>query len=224
MTPLSQARANLPAAEKLVARLENVLQRHFHNDLFLMISGADKRMTATEVAERQGEKLLMLGPVLDRLRSELFQPLIERVYGIMDRAGMIAFPPEMLAGREINVEFISILANAQKQAGLQAISQTLGFAGQVAAVTQDPAAVDILNAEAMIRKWGELTGIDPDMLLSEDKVARKREARMQQMQMQQMLSVVRQGAEAADKGSRAMKNILPGGPQGPAAGPAAGQS
>ena len=76
VTPLSQVKANLPGAERLIVRLENILQRHFHNDLFLMISDIDKRMTATEVAERNAEKMLMLGPVLDRLRSELFQPLI----------------------------------------------------------------------------------------------------------------------------------------------------
>ena len=80
-------------------------------------------MTAREVSERNAEKMLMLGPVLDRLRSELFQPLIERVYGIMDRAGKIAFPPPELAGQPIKVEFISILAQAQKQAGLSAIDQ-----------------------------------------------------------------------------------------------------
>jgi hypothetical protein len=214
VVPLSNVKANLPAAERWIARLENILQRHFHNDLFLMISEADKRMTATEVAERQGEKLLMLGPVLDRLRSEMFQPLIERVYGIMDRKGLVAFPPPGLSGWQVNVEFISILALAQKQAGIAGISQTMAFAAQVAGLY--PAIVDKFNFDEMADAWAEMQGIAPNLMRSDEEVARLREDRARQRQMAQMLAMAQQGADAAAKGSVAAKNLQPQGDGGAA--------
>ncbi|MDR2800869.1 MAG: head-tail connector protein [Desulfovibrio sp.] len=207
--PLTNSRANLQglAAEK--AGLKDQIQRHFHNDLFLMISDADKQMTATEVAERNEEKLLMLGPVLDRLRSELFQPLIERVYGIMDRAGLIGFPLPALAGQPVKVEFISILAQAQKQAGLAAMDQLVVRAGQLAQLLQSPEPLDKLNPDAMMENYAELLGVQPDNLADDEQTEAKRQARRQQMQMQQMLAAAPALADAADKGTRAVKNVTP---------------
>ncbi len=206
-----QSRANLQALAVEKANIKEQIQRHFHNDLFLMISEAGKNMTATEVAERNGEKLLMLGPVLDRLRAELFQPLIERVYGIMDRAGMIAFPPPALAGQRVKVEFISILAQAQKQAGLSAVDQRVARTGQLAQVTGAPDARDKLNVDGLVDLYAELLGTPPNLVLAQDELTAKREARARQMQQMQMLSALQQGAQAAETGTQAIKNIMPQG-------------
>jgi hypothetical protein len=175
VTPLYQARANLQGAERTRAELREQIQRHFHNDLFLMISEADKRMTATEVAERNGEKMLMLGPVLDRLRSELFQPLIERVYGMMDRAGMLARPPDYLAGLDLKVEFISILAQAQKQAGITAISRLAAFAAQV--MPMYPEIADKINFDEALDLWADMEGAPPSLLRSDEDLAARRALR-----------------------------------------------
>ncbi|MDR1490662.1 MAG: head-tail connector protein [Desulfovibrio sp.] len=207
--PLTNSRANLQGLAADKAELKDEIQRHFHNNLFLMMSDEDKRMTATEVAERNAEKMLMLGPVLDRLRSELFQPLIERVYGIMDRAGLIAFPPPVLAGQKFKVEFISILAQAQKQAGLAAIDQLILRAGQLAQLKNSPEPLEKLNTDKIIETYADLLGTPPDLLLSGDELAALREQRARQMQMQQLLAAAPQLADAADKGTRAVKNVTP---------------
>ena len=206
--PLIQARANLQALAAEKEGLKEQIQRHFHNDLFLMISEAGKNMTATEVAERNGEKLLMLGPVLDRLRSELFQPLIERVYGIMDRAGLVAFPPEELARQPVKVEFISILAQAQKQAGLAAVDQLVARTGQLAQLTGSDV-LDKLNADALVDTYADLLGTPPNLILADDELAEKREARQQQQQQMQAMAMAQQGAEAAAKGTQAIRNVMP---------------
>lgn len=207
--PLVQARANLQALAAEKQDLKDQIQRHFHNDLFLMISDVNKQMTAREVAERNSEKLLMLGPVLDRLRSELFQPLIERVYGIMDRAGMIAFPPPELAGQQIKVEFISILAQAQKQAGLAAVDQLVQRAGQLSQLLNSPAPLEKLNEDGIMDIYADLLGTPPNLVLGDEDLAAKRNARMQQQAQMQMLAAAQQGADAAEKGTRAMSNVLP---------------
>jgi hypothetical protein len=212
VAPLYQPNpAHLSGTEMKRNELKDQIRRHFHNDLFLMISEQTKNMTATEVAERQGEKLLMLGPVLDRLRSELFQPLIERVYGIMERGGMVAYPPEEMSGQEMKVEFISMLAQAQKQAGISALAQTINFVGQLIQVTQNPAAADKLNVYAAINQFADMQGTQPDLIRSDEEAAELGTQRQQQMQQAQMMALLQQGAEAADKGTRALNNLLPTG-------------
>jgi hypothetical protein len=51
------------------------IRASFYADMFLMLqSDVDTRKTATEVAELHEEKMLMLGPVLERLHNELLNP------------------------------------------------------------------------------------------------------------------------------------------------------
>jgi hypothetical protein len=205
--PLTTARANLQGAQQEKLNLRDQIQRHFHNDLFLMISDVNKQMTATEVAERNAEKLLMLGPVLDRLRSELFQPLIERVYGIMDRAGLIAFPPEEIAEQEIKVEFISILAQAQKQAGIAALTQTVGFVAQL--MQMNPDAGDRLNIDEAVDQWADMQGVPPSLIRGMDEVQELRAQRKQQQAIAMAMAQAQQGADIAKTGGEAMKSMRP---------------
>lgn len=205
ITPVYQVRSNLPGAEQAKAQLREQIRMHFHNDLFLMISDIHKQMTATEVAERNAEKMLMLGPVLDRLRSELFQPLIERVYGIMDRRGIIAEPPPLLEGQEINVEFISILAQAQKQAGIGAISQLMGFAAQMAEM--NPEIVDKVNFDEALDECAEMQGVPPSLIRSAEEVAELRAQRAQANQASQGMAMLREGAAAARDGGSAVRDL-----------------
>src|SRR5690606_36540354 len=99
------------------------IQRAFYEDLFLMIAQSDARrgsqpVTAREIDERHEEKLLALGPVLERTNDELLDPLIDRAYGLMEAAGLIPEPPEELDGVTLKVEYISIMAAAQKLVGV----------------------------------------------------------------------------------------------------------
>jgi len=86
----------------LLADINDVRQRiqsAFYADLFLMVSQQSQNMTATEVAERHEEKMLMLGPVLERLQNELIDPLIEITFSAMVNAGVLPPPPPPLLPR-----------------------------------------------------------------------------------------------------------------------------
>ena len=73
-----------------IAAEQNQINQAFYADLFLMLSlTQDHNRTAREVAELQEEKLLMLGPVLERLNDELLDPLVDRTFSIMLRKGLI---------------------------------------------------------------------------------------------------------------------------------------
>ncbi|UQZ90844.1 phage tail protein [Deltaproteobacteria bacterium Smac51] len=203
--PLYQVRANLGLLEQVKEQKRQNIRESFYNDLFLMVSQVNRQMTATEVAERNSEKMLLLGPVLDRLRSELFQPLIVRVFGIMTRQGMVPPPPDALQGREIKIEFISILAQAQKQAGIAAINNTVAFVGNVAQFS--PTALDKLNIDEAIDEVAEMNGVPPSLIRSNEEVAELRAQREEQMQQQQMMAAMQSGADVAATGARAAKDL-----------------
>jgi hypothetical protein len=88
-------------------------------------------MTAREVAERHEEKLLMLGPVLERIHYELLDPLIDRAFNLAWTEGMIPMPPEELRGMPTMIEYVSILSQAQKAVGVNRLEQSVGFLGSM---------------------------------------------------------------------------------------------
>ena len=70
--------------------LQDRIKRAYSADLFMMLERLeDKHMTAQEVLQRKQEQLQQLGPVVQRLQFEFLRKIIERVYNILDRAGVL---------------------------------------------------------------------------------------------------------------------------------------
>lgn len=156
----------------------------FYADLFLMLSQMDRSgVTATEVAERHEEKLLMLGPVLERLHNELLNPLIDIAFAYCDEAGILPEPPPELEGLELNIEFISTLAQAQRAVGAASLDRLLGVVGQVAGMK--PEVLDKVDFDQAIDDYGDMYGVNPEVIVPDDAVAKIRAARAQQMAQQQ---------------------------------------
>lgn len=179
-----------------IQEVQGRVQRGFYADLFAMMINSDRRMmTATEVAERHEEKLVLLGPVLQRLNTELLDPLIEDVFLFAYEAGMLPPPPPALEGVDLEVKYISLLAQAQEAVAAASIERTFSFAGSLSAVF--PEVVDNLDADEAIRNYGETLGTSPEILRDADQVeairARRREAQQAEQQMMQL----QQGAQAA---------------------------
>lgn len=153
-----------------------------------MLSMGDRRdMTAREVQERHEEKLLMLGPVLEGLIDDLLDPVIDRVFNVMveDPRGLIPPPPDELSGMDLKVEYISVLAQAQRAVGISGIERLWGFAGQVAQM--DPSVLDKLDADQTIDEYASMAGVSPSMIVPDEQVEEVRQQRAaQQAQMQQM--------------------------------------
>lgn len=171
----------------------------FYADLFLMLANAtDTRMTATEVAERHEEKLLMLGPVLERLHDELLNPLIEITFSRMVAAGIVPPPPPELRGMELNVDFISMLAQAQKAIGANSVDRWMGNLGAIA--QWKPEVMDKVDIDYYVEAYGDMLGVDPKMIAPDEKVAAIRQERAKQIQQAQQ-------AEMAEKQSKAISNL-----------------
>jgi len=165
--------------QHLVMDIQDVRERvrgGFYADLFLMLANAtDTRMTATEVAERHEEKLLMLGPVLERLHNELLDPMIDMTFTRMLEAGLVPTPPQELQGMELNVEFVSMLAQAQRAIGTNSVDRYVANLGQVAQFKPD--VLDKFDSDAWADAYSDMLGVDPKLIVPSDKVALLREAR-----------------------------------------------
>jgi hypothetical protein len=185
----------------LLADIQDVRQRinsSFYADLFLMLANqADTRMTATEVAERHEEKLLMLGPVLERLQDELLDPLIEITFDRIMEAGIMPPPPQELQGHNINVELVSMLAQAQRAIATNSIDRFVGNLGAVAQVK--PEVLDRFDADRWAEIYSDSLGIDPSIIVPQDKVDAIRQQRAQVQQQMQQAAMLNQTAETAQK-------------------------
>ena len=182
--------------------IEDVRQRinsAFYADLFLMLYNRqdDPRMTATEVAERHEEKLLMIGPVLERLHDEMLGPLVETTFARAAEAGILPPPPQELQGRELQVEFVSVLAQAQRAVATNGIDRFVMSLGQVATIK--PEVVDKLDADVWADKYADMLGVDPNLIVAGDKVALIRQQRAQQQQAAMQAQQAEQAAGAAAK-------------------------
>ncbi|MEO4014812.1 portal protein [Pseudomonas rossensis] len=200
-----------------------IIDTAFFVDLFLMVSQMDSVRTAYEIATRKEEKLLMLGPTLERQTDDLLDPLVDMYFnqmleqsiprwsGMLPGAPLIPPPPKELAGLDLRVEFTSILAQAQKAIGVSSIERAIGFAGQVATTTQSLAALDLLDSDEALRQYFELIGTPPTLVRAEDAVAAIREQRAQAQQAQQMqqeLGSVIQGAQMLSQTDTGGDNAL----------------
>jgi len=179
-----------------IQQTQDRIRQGFYADLFQMMTLSDRRqVTAREIDERHEEKLLMLGPVLERLHNELLDPLIDRTFAIAERAGIVPEPPEVLQETPIKVEYISMLAQAQQAIGIGAIERTLAFVGQMAAVS--PTAVDKINTDKTIDEYAEMQGTPPEIIVPNGEVEKIRKARAQQEQQMQQMAALQQAAEGA---------------------------
>lgn len=187
----------LPNVRAEIDQCERAVAEAYFEDLFLLISQADGQMTATEVIQRKEEKMLMLGPVVERNNDELFDPLMDQVFqimveqstprwmGLMPGVPLIPPPPEELAGVPLTVEYISILAQAQKAIAAGTIERSLQFTGLMIQ-SGFPEAADSINPDAMQAAYYAAIGAPPTILRDAEQVAGIRQARAEQQQQQIM--------------------------------------
>ena len=107
--------------------VQQQIRAGLYNDLFRLILEGRSKVTASEIAAREEEKLLLIGPVLERLHDELLIPLIDRTFRLMLALDMLPPCPPELSGRHLKVEFVSLLAQAQKLVGISATDQYLAL-------------------------------------------------------------------------------------------------
>jgi hypothetical protein len=199
MKPLYQIRPDIGAMVQEIQDLRAQIREGLYNDLFLMLN--QPHMTATEVAERHEEKLLMLGPVIERLLNEFLDTVLQRVFGVCFRNGLIPPPPEEVMENGMKIEYISLLAQAQKLVGTYAVNSLFGFVAGVAQVQgatgQYPEALDVVDFDEQVRSFAGMVGTPANHVRSTEDVDRIREARAKAMAAAQQQAAAAQQASVA---------------------------
>lgn len=163
--------------------LRQSIRQIFYSDQLKLQEGPE--MTATEVQVRYELMQRLLGPTIGRDESELMNPMIERIFGVMFRANSKTFeilppPPAILAKmgiREIDIEYEGPLAKAQRMSELGANKQVWAVAVDMSTVA--PEVLDNLDADITIRNTAEIVGASK-LLRSIEEVKEIREERAQQ--------------------------------------------
>jgi hypothetical protein len=199
--PMYDIKADIPAASAKIVDLRQALREGFFNDLFLMLNNTVKDMTAYEVAERNAEKLLILGPVIERHQTDILDPVISLTFNFLDSMGAFPPAPPEIQGLGMEIQFISVLAQAQKLSQATAIRKV---AADIAGLAElYPEARDKFDPDQAIDELALIEGVPPKVIRTDDIVAAIREQRalaaVQAAQMQQ--------AAAMSQGLQDMKTL-----------------
>lgn len=193
----------IQAMREQIRELEQDIDDTMYANLFLMIANLDRRqITAREIDERHEEKLIELGPVLERQHREKLGPLLSRAYDIVIDKGLVEPLPEQYDGLELGIDYTSMLAQAQKAMATGGIERIMSFAGSLSAA--NPEVLDKVDIDAALDEYAEAIGVPASIIRAEDEVTSLRQKRAAaQQQAEQMAAaagvagIAKTGAEAA---------------------------
>jgi hypothetical protein len=187
-TPAYVIKPELRELREDILDLRNNIKIAMFENLFLMISQSDRReITAREIDERHEEKLLMLGPVLERLNDEVLDPLVDRTFKIMVRKSepywrgmlvgkpLIPPPPPEIEGVDLRVEYISMMAQAQRMVATTGLEATTAFATALGNI--NPEVIDKLDCDQLMDEYAQARGIPPTVIRSDEETAAIRQQR-----------------------------------------------
>ena len=195
--------ANWQITDMKEGQLRTAIRQAYYSDQLQLQDGP--QMTATEVQVRYELMQRLLGPTLGRFQSEFLNPLIERTFGIMLRAGALLPEPEVIQGQKIDVEYVGPLARSQRMEESVAIDRLYELAMNVVQV--DPSIMDNINHDEAIRLRGDLLGVPKIILRARDEVEELREQRQQAQMAQQQAEQQQQAAQAALTQGQAMSEM-----------------
>jgi hypothetical protein len=172
------------------------INRAFYADLWLLMANDQRsNVTATEVVQKREESLIQLGPVLERLHNELLSPLIDITFDRCVEVGILPPAPPELQGMDMEVEFISTMAQAQRMVGTSGMERVLTTAMNLAAAK--PEILDKLDFDQVIDDMADIFGVNPKIVVPDDEVAALREQRAAQQQAMQAAAAAPVAVDAA---------------------------
>jgi hypothetical protein len=189
---------------------QEIVRRAFHVDFFLMLAQRDQTMTATEVIERQAERVTIMGPMIGRFTSEALRMILDRVYDIELAAGRIPPPPDIVLqtlpeDTEIDVEYLGPLAQAQRN--LQQTGGSVRAMEFVMPVAQlRPNVLDNFDLDDWVRNVATGTGLPATSIKPKKEVETKRRREAAIVARQRQLETAQQGADVSKTLSEADKN------------------
>ncbi len=176
--------------------IENMINEALAVDLFLMIANEDRSgVTAEEIRAKKEERLLQVGPTIQRMEQEKLKPAIDRIFAIMWRRGEIEPPPPELSGVNLGVEFIGPLSSALRLLAVDSIKRTSEFVLQMAPVTAS--ILDGYDQDVALAEFAKGVGTPPKVVRDAAAIAAIRQDRERQAQMEQMAAMAKPMKDAA---------------------------
>ncbi|HEV2674139.1 MAG TPA: portal protein [Aliidongia sp.] len=212
--PLFEVKPDLAALSEDLKEIQARIEKYFLVDVFMAISqmeGVQPRNNL-EIAERKGEKLQRLGPIIGLWKTEFAGPLIERLLGIMLRRNMLLPRPKSLLNVPLNISYIDMVTIAQQGTQTASIERVLATAGNLSAGAQAAGVPDplrIFNLDKTMRVYGENLDFPEECMLSDDQVAQLDQAKAAAARQQQ----VQQASLAAVTGAKTLSQADIGGGQ-----------
>lgn len=196
--PAYQVNLQLGALMQDIQETQARIKTTFFSDLFLMIADIERTgVTAFEIARKEEEKLLALGPVYIKLNDELLDPLVDRAFAIMLRSGQLPPPPPELHGVALSIEYISVMAQTMKAIGVTGIERVMTFAGNMAQAF--PGILDKINGDVAVTEYADMIGTPPKLINDDETVTKIRAQRDQMQKAQATAAMANQGADTAQK-------------------------
>ncbi len=203
-----ETNANIGLGLEMEQQRRAAIKEAFYGSLLLMV--AQPNMTAAEWLGRQEEKLRLMGPHLGRIQSEFLDPLIDRVFALMYRAGKFPEPPEILRRHpDIKVDYVSPLARAQRASEGAAIVRTFEALAPIGAANPD--VYDNFDSDQVAQLLADAYGLPQKAVRDPKRVAQMRQQKQQMAQRAQL-------AQAAPGLGKAMKDVTQAGAIGMGAG------
>ena len=171
------------------------IQSTFHNDLFKMISQLETVRSATEIDARREEKLVLLGPVLERFENEALDPALRRIFGICTRAGLLPMPPKGIEGADLEITYVSVLSTAQRAVAAAPIERWVQFIGAIGGAA--PSVLNVPDWDELVRTYGQDVGVPAKLIRDTEESASDTEQQRQQAQLQQSVETGKVAAEGA---------------------------
>lgn len=175
-----------------IQNIQSKIREAFYIDQ-LKLNPTGPQMTAQEVSERVEQALKFLGPMLGRQQAEFLQPLVERLFAIMDRHGEIPTAPNELTNVQMKVQYSSVMAMAQRASENQNIQRTVAAIAPFASA--DPSVLDNFDGDVAVHTIAKLNNFPQEILRDKKAVAAIRDARAKAQQAQQQ--AVQQQEQAA---------------------------
>ena len=198
-----QSSARFEPGELKIERLQNAIRRAFMVDqLELKESPA---MSATEANIRYELMQRLLGPTLGRLKSDLFDPMIERTVKILFRAGQLPAMPPLVAELkgQFDIEYTGPLAKAQRSQTAAAMEdwsmQIINLASQIGQVDPEKGQqiLDVADWDKFVEELADIKGIPKSVLTDGMKRKFDKQQRENQNKVSGKQAQLQQSGEAA---------------------------
>jgi hypothetical protein len=185
----------LVATDGRISAISIRVGKAFYADLWLQIindSRAQPR-TAREIDERHEEKMLQLGPVVNRAEKELLNPAIDLGFYHAQLAGLMPDPPSELLGAPLGIEYLSVMSQAQRLVNVASSERFMSFV--IASSQSFPEALDVVDIDKVCLDMANVLGLSPEFLRDEKAIDQIRQARAQRNQQQMQAAQMAQGAK-----------------------------